>query len=45
MAKGSAIPRYKRHRRSQRSLAGRILGGIVKAGQIFFIGSVLWVLA
>ena len=39
----STIPRYKRRR--QRSLAGRIVGWIVKLILIFLIGSVLWVLA
>ena len=39
----STIPRYRRRR--QRSLAGRILGFVVKLVLIFLIGSVLWVLA
>jgi monofunctional biosynthetic peptidoglycan transglycosylase len=45
MARGSTIPRYKRQRRSPRSIPRRILGWIVKAVLIFLIGSLLWVLA
>ncbi len=45
MAKGSAIPRYKRRRRGTRSWPRRIIGWIVKTGLILFVGSILWVLA
>ena len=41
--KQSTIPRYKRRRK--RSLAGRILGWIVKLVVAFFLISILWVLA
>ena len=40
---GSTIPRYKRKRR--RSLPRRIFGWIVKLVLVFFVGSILWVLA
>jgi monofunctional biosynthetic peptidoglycan transglycosylase len=45
MANSPTIPRYKRRRRSQRSMPRRILGWMVKAVLIFLIGSLLWVLA
>jgi monofunctional biosynthetic peptidoglycan transglycosylase len=43
MARSSTIPRYRRRRK--RSLAGRILGWIVKLVVAFFLISILWVLA
>ena len=43
MARTSSIPRYKRRRRSTRSLPARILGWIVKLIVAFFVVSTLWV--
>ena len=41
----STIPRYKRRRKSSRSLPGRIFFFLVKLVLVFLVGSVLWVLA
>ena len=41
----STVPRYKRRRKSSRSLPGRIISFVFKLILVFVIGSVLWVLA
>ena len=41
----STIPKYKRRRKSSRSLPGRIVFFLVKLVLVFIVGSVLWVLA
>jgi monofunctional biosynthetic peptidoglycan transglycosylase len=45
MAKRSSIPRYQRRRRRSGSIAGRVLGWIIKLIVAFFVLSILWVLA
>ena len=45
MAKRSSVPRYQRRRRHSGSIAGRVLGWIVKLVVAFFAISILWVLA
>ena len=45
MAKRSSIPRYQRRRRRSGSIAGRLIGWIVKLIVAFFVISILWVLA
>jgi monofunctional biosynthetic peptidoglycan transglycosylase len=45
MAKTGSIPRYRRRRRSPRSLPTRIILWIVKLVVAFFVISILWVLA